>query len=451
MKNKTGPVPEKQVVGLWQKRMRRQRTVTGTDGETLEVLYPGRLNDGRGGDFRDAVVSAGSRLNYGCIEIHSRAADWRLHGHQDDPHYNKVILHVALEGDDRGETVRQDGVVVPTVILKGNKLPQSTKNIRAGPLPSCRAGGRKRKAVKTILVLEKAGLERFALKTERLRQGLQDHNAGQCLYLGIMEALGYNKNGSQFLRLGRLFPLSKAGVLAEGSDPKRSLELLQASLLGTAGLLPSQGGLSSGEDPFLRTLEKIWSGIPGGTAMSRQEWELFRVRPGNSPVLRILALGHLLVRFRTEGWQQSLESLMLEAQHSLDFKAIESALVVKSGAYRAGHYYPCPSPGSGGLTLLGKERAAEIIINVLLPYLRAGAESGRLPVTLSRTSRMFSLYPRLESNSIERHMLAQLGLNAGQVNTACLQQGLIHIYRQFCVLGKCGECPLAEYSCHIPA
>jgi hypothetical protein len=440
---KEKPVPEKVVVGLWRKQVRYRRTITGTSGEELEVVYPGRLNDTRGGDFRDAVVLAGEQLHFGCIEIHSQTSGWRTHGHQADPHYNQVVLHVALQEDTKVETLRQDGKVVPTVILNRASLPGKGNN-PSGYLSPCRAGKKKSKAGAKLRLLEKAGMERFQLKAQRFSQEQADEDKEQSLYLGVMEALGFNKNGGQFLRLGRLFPLSKAEEMIGGGKREDSLRELQAALLGTAGLLPSQRGLLPVEDRCVRDLEGIWAGRPGGPVMSGCEWELFRVRPGNSPIRRIMALSYLILRFQPKGWNQSLEELVMQAQSGQGFTALESALMVKGGEYTAGHCDPRISPNScSAPALLGRERAREIIINVLLPYIRSRGENGRSDLSPDRVSELFCLYPRTESNSIERHMREQLGLQAGQVKTACLQQGMIQIYRQFCIRGKCRECRLA--------
>jgi hypothetical protein len=442
-KKKEKPVPEKKVVRLWQKQVAYQRTITGSEGEELEVVYPGRLNDTRGGDFRDAVVSAGKQLHFGCIEIHSQTSGWRTHGHQADPHYNQVVLHVALEDDTKGETVRQDGKVVPTVIL--NRAPLTGKGSNPnGHLSPCLAGKSKRKTGDILRLLEKAGMERFQLKAQRFSQEPADADEGQGLYLGVMEALGFSKNGRQFLELGRLFPLSKVEGMIRDGNRENSLRVLQAALLGTAGLLPSQRGLSSCEDRYVRELEGIWKAMPGKPVMSGGEWELFRVRPGNSPIRRIMALSYLILRFQPKGWNQSLEELALQVQSGQGFTVLESALMVKGGEYTAGQCDPGSFPnGCSDMALLGRERAREIIINVLLPYIRHRVESGRSNLSPDRVNELFCRYPRTESNSIERHMREQLGLTAGQVKTACLQQGMIHIYRQFCIRGKCRECRLA--------
>jgi hypothetical protein len=48
----------------------------------------------------------------------------------------------------------------------------------------------------------------------------------------------------------------------------------------------------------------------------------------------------------------------------------------------------------------------------------------------------------LAENCITRHMAKQLCLKDLADFTACSQQGLIHVFRQYCREGRCSECPL---------
>ena len=35
----------------------------------------------------------------GNVEIHDKASDWYVHGHEKDAHYNNVVLHVVEQSD----------------------------------------------------------------------------------------------------------------------------------------------------------------------------------------------------------------------------------------------------------------------------------------------------------------------------------------------------------------
>ncbi|MDX1591382.1 MAG: DUF2851 family protein [Balneolaceae bacterium] len=69
------------------------KTAQGLD---LSIVNPGRLNTASGPDFKDAELIIDGIRWHGHVEIHIRANDWDQHGHQDDPAYGGVILHVVL-------------------------------------------------------------------------------------------------------------------------------------------------------------------------------------------------------------------------------------------------------------------------------------------------------------------------------------------------------------------
>lgn len=82
--------------------IRRART---TEGETIEVLDPGKWNRLGGPDFLGARLRLGGRVLTGDVEVHFHAADWEAHGHSRNVAYSGVILHVVLFPPD----VRQPG------------------------------------------------------------------------------------------------------------------------------------------------------------------------------------------------------------------------------------------------------------------------------------------------------------------------------------------------------
>jgi hypothetical protein len=74
------PISESEVALLWQQQMQKQRVLVDSEGEPVEIIYPGRLNDSRGGDYRDALISSGQARRSGCIEIHTLTSGWQATG-----------------------------------------------------------------------------------------------------------------------------------------------------------------------------------------------------------------------------------------------------------------------------------------------------------------------------------------------------------------------------------
>ena len=91
-----GSPSESEVVGIWQCQLLKKTELTTEAGEPIEIVYPGRVNDGQGADFRDAVIASGGKLAKGDIEVHVRSSDWQAHRHHRDAVYNRVVLHVVM-------------------------------------------------------------------------------------------------------------------------------------------------------------------------------------------------------------------------------------------------------------------------------------------------------------------------------------------------------------------
>jgi len=89
-------------------------------GDKLRVLSPGWWNLEAGPDFRNGCVRLGDkRVVKGDIEVHRLASDWEKHGHQGDPSYNGVILHVCVWNDTGRRTVQTaGGAIVPQLTLE---------------------------------------------------------------------------------------------------------------------------------------------------------------------------------------------------------------------------------------------------------------------------------------------------------------------------------------------
>src|SRR5436189_5014974 len=90
---------EKLLQYLWQFQYYNRSQLQTTTGETVQVLFPGRLNHNQGPDFLDAKIKIGATLLVGSVELHLKTSDWMRHGHQQDKNYNNVILHVVLQHD----------------------------------------------------------------------------------------------------------------------------------------------------------------------------------------------------------------------------------------------------------------------------------------------------------------------------------------------------------------
>ena len=444
---------EREIIQVW-KRLLDRRVLDSEEGEPIEIVYPGRMNDDQGADFRDAVVAIKGKLAKGDIEVHVRSSDWRAHRHHQDSVYNRVILHVVMWHDSNQATCLQDGRRVPIVVMdkyvrnpscQWSNIPGSSAVLH---LPSCEATG----ILTTDDVarfLDEAGEERFLYKATGFKADLAQMGAGQSLYRGIMGALGYTKNKVPCLELADRLRLQILEEISQGviSD-EECLARQQALLLGTAGLLPSQRwpghNRSSLDDEWVERLEMLWNSSRCAESMLATAWRLFKVRPNNSPIRRLVAMSYLIVRYRKRGILKELLDMVEGASLSQDCHRLEQGLVVTANGYWADHFDFGLGNKKGSSTLLGSWRAGDIIVNVVLPFTVAWGQSTSQPELERKAREIYSGYPRLAVNAVERHMKNQLGINSRLVNSARRQQGLIHVYNTLCTQGRCTYCPLGH-------
>jgi hypothetical protein len=431
-------VSERQAAALWQGLA--GKVVISAEDEPLGVVYPGRSSGDSGPDFRDAVIASQFRLTKGDVEVHVKSSDWYGHEHHANAAYNNVVLHVVVWHDCHSPTLLQSGRRIPVLCL--------AEALRCQPylLPhrlACFQILRRLDRQALEKLLDSAGEERFMEKAARfrneiLRTGLTEPGSGQALFRGIMRALGYAKNTRPFEDLADRLPLdcieSTAGLI-----PK------QALLLGAAGLLPSQRRLRRPiRSKEVQELERTWrSATRHIEAMSENDWTFSHIYPNNSPVRRIVALSYLLERYQETKLTAGILQLVRQAPASNGRQALEKGLVVAAQSYWRNHLDFGARSKAEIPTVLGNSKADEIAVNVALPFAYSWGTAFNEPGLVVKARGLYHNYPGLADNGITRHMMRQLGADELAGSTARRQQGLIHIFRNYCREGRCGECPLA--------
>jgi len=437
-------VAEKQVILIWQQLNGEVLTVTG--GERIGIVYPGRANGDSGPDFRGAVITNRSRFVQGDVEVHTEAGDWRRHGHHLDARYNDTVLHVALWPGPHSDTVLQSGRSIPVLCLAEALRHQAYLLPRSLPC----AGTVNRIGREGVMTLLRAtGESRFRLKATRFQNEIllsrQKEHAGQVLHKGMMRALGYSRNTKPFEELASRIPIS---YIESTEGPIE----IQALLLGTAGLLPSQRSLREcSPEGEISDLEHAWRSVQRSVStMSYADWSFSHIYPNNSPVRRIIAQSYILDRHCRETGSEppgrrlvsGLLRLVKESPVPGGRRMLESGLTVTGSGYWHDHFDFGVRSRTRKSALLGSSKAGEIVTNVLLPFAFALARVERDRELTDKAMALYRGYPGLAENEITRHMIGQLHLEARFAYTACQQQGLIHIFRNCCREGRCTQCPL---------
>ena len=396
-------IPESLLARLWKERAARQENLKTTEGRHVRILYPGRRGTEAGPDFRDALIyREGTGLVRGDVELHLTPRDWARHGHATDHRYNGVVLHGVLAPPESPQPLPSGGSA-PAVGLKS--LLDST--------PKTSSGNQKTRSVlwtlleshgfpkpsdkpEALNLLERAGRARFLKKAAAFLPLIEEFGPREALYQALMESLGYSENKAGFLELAQLVPHETLLEASSRVPQEERPNLIQRILLESAG--------------FDRSSNLPLREVP---AMARSRWRLFRIRPANHPRRRIAGAATLFHRLSATGLVESAVGWVRGGS----FKTIVLGLVVPDL--------------SGGPALIGRARALDMSVNVILPLIHALGLQQKNAALTRESLDLFMTAPRLQPNRITREMEEILFPKPWRPlgGAAHRQQGLIHFHR----------------------
>ncbi len=454
------------------------------DGARLRVLSPGWWNLESGPDFRNAALRIGQGpVVKGDVEVHLRSSFWHAHGHDADPSYNSVVLHVALWNDAGNSSVRTAaGASVPQLTLEPylrTPLAELADTVDAEEYPEaaqassgrCHALLAEGKVTLEWLggFLDHAGDQRVADKARRIAAraaGTAPCDDDQLLYETIAEGLGYKRNKAPALELSRRLPLAALRERIAGNpksqipDSTSQSAIVEALLFGVSGLLAAadDGVADDAARDHIRTLRALWNQFGGGLAddaLDPAQWSFDGTRPPNFPTRRIAALARVATRALQGGLSKAIRQALGPATGRLSPREIKSrrAELLDFFLSLRDPFWDTRTHFTGKLLahplrLVGADRADTIIIDGLLPALLYQARRDADRPFEELLHQLFATYPRLPSTSITRFMAQRLFARTDTemqlLRSARRQQGLYQVYTDFCdtEAATCARCPL---------
>ncbi|HXG62008.1 MAG TPA: DUF2851 family protein [Planctomycetota bacterium] len=233
---------------IWERGRFGRRGLLTEDARPLVVEHPGVRSFEGGPDFRAARLVLGGRRVTGDVEVHLTPSGWTAHGHDRDPAYAGVVLHVVL----RRDPFREPPPGPPVLVLEPYLFEAAGSDPEPAPGPA---------------ELDALGDRWFAERRARLARGMERRGAEETLYREILVALGYKHNKAAMAELARRCPLS--------------------ALPETAGEIEAR-------------LQAEARALPAGM------WRLRNVRPANHPFRRLSGLARFLAAARDEGLARGL-------------------------------------------------------------------------------------------------------------------------------------------------
>ena len=477
LRDENDPPPERLLQAIWHhQRLQRDRLQT-TDGKSVRVLHPGFASVEGGPDFRGAVIQIGDAApRSGDVEIDLRVGGWRAHGHDRNPNFKNVLLHVVwsnvgVRALASAKPPVQPGLACP---MLRRTIPQREIELQPPPptlvvsnaldapiaelglwlendsprvLPEnlrgqCCAVLRELDETRQGKILAAAARIRFQAKAEQFRARARHAGWEQSLWEGLFRALGYKHN---------VWPMQN---LAEwrsrwlrGADPAFAL---QARLLGLSGLLPVElPRTTAGGDGYLRRVWDCWwreRDAFSDCILPRAVWKFHGLRPANHPQRRLALAAHWLA---ADHLIQKLEDwCTAEMPDPRLLGSLRKILEVERDEFWSWHWTFRSARLKKPQPLLGDARVTDLAVNVILPWLWTRAVEGRNEKIRQIIEHRQAAWPLAEDNSILK-LARQRLLGAGRsraLRGAAAQQGLIQITRDFCEHSNavCAGCRFPE-------
>lgn len=212
---------ERVVQKIW---LRRDFIATGVrlqDGRELCVRSSGTWNLLGGPDFRDARLLIDGCEIVGDVEVHFHASEWWAHGHDADPAYERVALHVVLfpPADAAGVAATRSGRRLPTLVL----LPLLHRSLEEYASDEALERITERDTAERLADLARLPppeLRRTLLAQAEARWRQKEHYASlriqrlgwvEAAHHTALEILGYRQNRAPMLTIASRHPLAEWG------------------------------------------------------------------------------------------------------------------------------------------------------------------------------------------------------------------------------------------------
>ena len=369
-----------------------------TDGKKVDILSVGEHNRDAGPDYSHARIRIDGHEWVGNIEIHVCASDWTKHHQHLDKAYDNIILHVVRTADkpiynSKGELVPQCELNYPSdkdylsaLFESAQRMDSAIARIGCAEQllhdPRLLTEGWRKTLLCKRLECKRASITRLL----EITKGSWEH----ALYISLARNFGFHTNSVPFEELAINTPLSCL------QKHRNSLFQLTALLLGQAGLV---------QEPELQKEYDFLRVKFGLTPLEGSIWKHARLRPQNSPELRIRQFAQLM--------HQS-ENLLSKILDTDDLKELEVLFAVPQ---------------------MGKSSVDILLINTVIPYKYAYALHQNNPVKAEQALRLMEKIPA-ENNTIVR----QWRVLGQEVKNAADTQALLHLYQNYCQHHECINC-----------
>jgi hypothetical protein len=412
------------IIYLWESKLLKSELQT-TDGEHVEIYYPGLRNYDAGPDFSNARLKIGQTEWAGNVEIHLNASDWYKHNHQSDKAYNNVVLHVVYNADK--DVYRTNRQKIPCLEIKGrfdeNILLKYRSFIDSKHWVACENLLGSVQKFTWLAWLDRVIAERLESKTQHILSIFEKsgNDWEETFYRRLLKNFGFHVNDMTFEQLAHSMSFN---LLLRHADQQFQLEAL---LFGQSGMLQNE---FSGEYP--KNLQQEYRFLASKyelKPMDSASWRFMRMRPPNFPTIRLAQLAAMI---HTTG---RLFSRILAAEQLDD---IRNLFRVSASAYWDNHFR-FDKPSKETPKQIGEDTIDLLIINTVVQLTFAYGFFTRNEKYTEKALLLLESLPA-ENNQVTR----KFGAAGLKVSNALQSQALLHLKAEYCNPKRCLDCRIGS-------
>lgn len=413
---------------LWKYNLYDPEKLYDNEGNKISVINPGEYNRDSGPDFFNARLRIQGTEWAGNVEIHTRASQFESHGHNLDPAYDNVILHVVEENDrvvhnSKGEEIPAAEMPVDEMLydrylcLINNPL-----------VIACQEDLKLLDVIYIRQWLSTLLVERLQDKSTQVLKIFSEtgNDWEETFYRVLTRYFGFRINTEPFEMLANALPFR---IIRKHSDNVFQVEAL---LFGTAGLLDEGLFKEAIDDEYYTRLIKEYKILAAKYSLQSLHgwiWKFARLRPPNFPTVRISQLAVMLCR--TGG----VFSRSLEAN---DITSLKSIFEVTASGYWDDHYV-FGKTSRLNIKSTGSQATDIFLVNAVIPVIFVYGRNRDLPDICGKALAF------LDDICPEQNSIIEEWKSAGvKSESAFWSQALIQLRNNYCKKRRCLDCRIGS-------
>jgi len=412
---------EKLLQYIWNNRKFSNINFCSSNGEIIEILDFGELNNNAGPDFLFAKIKINDTILIGSIELHVKSSDWYLHRHLISDLYTNIILHVVYIDDVEIPELSKRNI--PTLELKNfidKALIDKYFNImESNSFIPC-------EKILDVLKIpsgyyEKLLIEKLETKSIEYQNNLNinKNNFESLLFQQLSYSFGLKVNAEIFLQLSSSIDYKIINKIRQNSTQ------IEALFYGFCGLLEN---INENNDNEVKLWKREFDFLQSKFNLPKIRIypKFSRLRPVNFPTIRISQLANLYSKY------QNLFSILIQNKDYFQIRELLSN--ISASKYWENHYILGKTSKSSSKKKLSKNFIDLLFINCILPFQYFFHKQNM------KTFPNFVLdqYSKL---SAESNIITKVWGNMDMKFENALQtQALIYQYKNYCKIKNCLNC-----------